>query len=413
VSEATFDQFRRGGAVDRLDERVPPDIIDHAITAMLVVFIFFFFTGSKLTGFPIPVRIEDLIFVMLVPMSYRYMKRTPTPLFFWIAFYFAINLIPYFAWAVTGDYRLSFYPVIMVKEMEYFYIAYLICVNRSRWLMHAMDGLAVLLIAYGMRELARGNISYYGIGSLGTTQSPSLAGALYLFSTIWLHVRSKLVDRRWLRAFVWLMIVSGAICAVFTVSRSTIIALFLYVSVYLFLTNVALIPFFLTAAGMFGLFVKSIADAQGAGIRFMAARIIARLGLIGEAGETRSTKWQIYLGEFDAPDFIFGRGKGYPNARDKTIAMGVDSQPVRTIMENGFVGVAVLGGILSYALLEIYRKGGEFEHAAGTMAAMLIMSLPLEAFQVSKSGGYFWLLIFYFLMCQRKKDPNPPQLQTT
>jgi hypothetical protein len=346
-------------------------------------------------------------------MSYRYMKRTPDPLYFLIVFYFAVNLIPYFAWAVAGEYKLGIYPVIMVKEMEYFYVAYLICVNRSRWVLHAMDCMASILILYGVQELARGRINYYGIGSLGTDQAPSLAGALYLFSTIWIHVRSKLIDRRWLKSLAWMMIVFGSICAVFTVSRSTILALVLYFSVYLFLTNVAWIPAFMSLGAIFIVFVKSIADAQGAGVRFMAARIIARFGLIGEAGSARSSKWQRYLGEFSPADFIFGRGKGYPNARDHTISMGIDSQPVRLIMENGLVGVLILGSILGYALLQIWKRGGEFEHAAGTMAAMLIMSLPLEAFQVSKSGGYFWLLIFYFLMVQRRKDPNYHPQATT
>src|SRR5205814_285025 len=107
--------------------RVPEDIYDRIVGVMLMIFLFFFFVGTKLTRFPLPVRVEDLIFIMLVPMSYRYLKRPKTPLFWWIAFYFGINLIPYFAAAAVGEYDLSIYPVIVIKEMEYFYIAYLIC----------------------------------------------------------------------------------------------------------------------------------------------------------------------------------------------------------------------------------------------------------------------------------------------
>jgi hypothetical protein len=56
-------------------------------------------------------------------------------------------------------------------------------------------------------------------------------------------------------------------------------------------------------------------------------------------------------------------------------------------------------------LREIHRRGGEFQHAWAVMMAMLVMSFPLEALQVSKSGGFFWLIMFYLYMCQRKQPP--------
>ena len=390
----------------RAEWRVPEDIVDKAISAMLVVFLYFFFVGEKLSWFPIPVRIEDMLFVILVPMSYRYLARPKSPLFWWIALYFGINLIPYFAWGAVGDYNLSYYPIIIFKEMEYLYIAYIICVNRNKWVLHTVDALALMMIGYGVRALIRGEIGYYGIGSIGILTAPSLAGAVYLFSTIWLHIRSKLLVSDTLRRLSVLLYGAGSICVVATVSRSGILALFIYWTVYLFLTNLKLMPWLFTAAAAAGLVIMQVADATATGYRLIAATVIRRIAFAGAAAAERSNKWQVYLGEFSPADFVFGRGKGYPNARDKTIGMGVDSQYVRTIMESGFVGVLIVAIIFAYFLREIHRRGGEIEHALGVVLAMLVLSIPLEAMQVSKSGGFFWLVFVYLLMCQRKLDPT-------
>jgi hypothetical protein len=388
--------------------RVPEDIVDKAISVLLVVLLFFFFGGFRIERFPIPIRVEDLVFMMLVPMSYRYLARPKTPLFWWIVLYFGLSLIPYFAWAVTGEYSLSYYPIIMVKEMEYLYIAYLICVNRNRWVLRSIDVLTLLIIAYGVREIVSGRISYYGIGSIGNASAPSLSGALYLFSTMWLHIRSKLLARSRLQPFVFFVLAAGSICVVATVSRSSILALVAYWTAYIFLAKLKWIPLFFASLALSVPLVQAVADPTAAGgYRYIAAGIIRRVQAASSAAEVRSSKWQVYLGDFNTADMVFGRGKGYPNARDHYFGMGVDSQYVRTIMENGIVGFMVVAIIMTYFIYLIRQRGGEWEHAVGVTAAMLVMCIPLEAMQVSKSGGFFWLLYFYLLMCQRKLAPAP------
>jgi hypothetical protein len=386
--------------------RVPEDILDKAVSLLLMVFLFFFFVGSKFRALGLPVRMEDLIFVMLVPMSYRYLTRPKTPLFYWIALYFGINLIPYFAWAVVGDYNLSYYPIITVKEMEYLYIAYLISVNRNKWVLAAVDGLALLMIAYGVREILSGRISYYGIGAIGSATAPSLSGAMYLFATMWLHMRSKLLKRDSLRRLMFFVLAAGSICVVATVSRSSILGLVVYWTAYLFLANLKWIPWLFAGMAISVPLIQSVADPYASGgYRYIALGLIRRMGRVGSAATARSDKWKHYIGEFSTADLVFGRGKGYPNARDKTISMGVDSQYVRTIMENGIVGVLIVAILMIYFLYKIYSLGGEIEHAVGITLAMLVMCIPFEAMQVSKSGGFFWLTYFYMLQCQRKLAP--------
>src|SRR5258708_11681229 len=107
------------------------DFQDQAVSVLLMILLFFFFVGPKIESLPIPIRIDDFIFILLVPLSYRYLARRKSLVFYWILAYFAVNLIPYFAGLVTGTYDVGIYPIITVKEVEYFYVAYLICVNRS------------------------------------------------------------------------------------------------------------------------------------------------------------------------------------------------------------------------------------------------------------------------------------------
>ena len=159
------------------------DIYDEIVGVLLVIFLVFFFVGSRIESLRIPIRIEDFVFLLLLPFGYRYLKREKTKLFFWIAAYFAISIIPYVAAKVAGQYTLGFYPIIMIKELQYFYIAYLVCQNRSWWLLATIDALAVIIIGNGIRLLLAGKIAYYGIGTFGT-DSPSLSGALYFFSDL-------------------------------------------------------------------------------------------------------------------------------------------------------------------------------------------------------------------------------------
>ncbi len=381
------------------------DLYDAAMTVLLMIFLFFFFVGEKIESLPLPVRIEDFIFILLIPLGYRYVARRKTKLFYWIVAYFVVNLIPYGAALLAGEYTLSFYPVIMVKEMQYFYVAYLIVENRSRWTLGTLDFLSLLIIGNGVRAIYQGEIDYYGIGTFGSTRSPSLVGALYLFSTIWVHVRAKLLgsrERRWLGQMV---VVAGFTCVLATISRSSIAAMGVYIFTYVVLTNLKLLPVFFAGLGLSTKAVQ-IAALFGSGIGVLAAKIIMRAGLVGSAAAERSNKWDYYLSAFQPLDYFFGMGKGYPNALESRLGLGVDSQYIRLIMENGLIGAIILVGILGTMLTHIYRRGGEWVHAWAIVFAMMVLSVPLEALQVSKSGGYFWLLMFYLYSCQRKTPPG-------
>ncbi|MBA3656287.1 MAG: hypothetical protein H0W69_02920 [Gemmatimonadaceae bacterium] len=377
------------------------DLYDVVMTVLLMIFLFFFFVGEKIESLPLPVRIEDFVFILLLPFGYRYINRPKTKLFYWVAAYFAVNLIPYGAQFLAGEYSLSFYPIIMVKEMQYFYVAYLLVENRSRWTLGTLDFLSLLIIGNGVRAIYQGEISYYGIGSFGNATAPSLVGALYLFSTIWLHVRTKLLNRKEHRWMGRIIVAAGFTCVLATISRSSIAAMAVYIFVYLVMTNVKLLPAFFAGLGVSTKAVQ-IAALFGSGVGVLAAKVVGRAALVGSAALERSNKWEFYLSTFQPMDYLFGMGKGYPNALESRLGLGVDSQYIRLIMENGFVGGVVLIGILGTMLTHIYRRGGEWVHASAIVLAMMVMSVPLEALQVSKSGGFFWLLMFYLYSCQRK-----------
>lgn len=382
------------------------DVHDRLVSIGLVVFLMVFYFAEKLTRLPLPGRAEDLVFLALLPFGYRYIKRPKTPVFGWIVAYFAINLIPYSAAALAGEYNLGIYPVIIMKEVQYFYIAYLICQLRSRLVFHAIDSLALIIILNGVKSLLEGEVTYYGIGTFGAWEAPSLAGALFLFSSIWLHIRVKLIATLPLRMAGMLLVLAGFVCTIATVSRSSIGALVAYAFVYALLSNVGVFAGMTAMLGLAPLAIKTAALAVGAGWGYIALRVVERLSasnLEFDAAD-RTSKWVFYMGLFDPLDFVFGRGKGFPNALDNTFGLGVDSQYVRTIMENGILGMIVLAGLTFSILFAIRRRGGESAHAWATVAAMAVMALPLEALQVSKSGQFFWIVMFYLLMCQRRPD---------
>lgn len=375
------------------------DFQDQGVSLLLIAFLGFFFVGSKLQ-LGIPIRIEDMIFLMLLPLGYRYAARRKNMLFVWVVAYFAINLIPYFASAV-GGYDLGIYPIILMKEVEYFYIAYLICANRSRWVLGTVDVLSAFLILNGVRALAQREITYYGIGTIGNYDSPSISGALFLFSTVWLHIRSKLLTRSVLRWVVWGLLFAGTVCVIATISRSSIAAVLVYWIGYAVIAHPRTIPFILGAAALVPTLIQAAMMAVGVDF-WLLAKIMDRVAAAGSSAVERSGKWKYYIDTLEPFDFVFGRGKGYPNALNSYMGMGVDSQYVRIIIENGIVGFIILAGILLTMLREMYRRRGEFEHGWAVVAAMMTMSIPLEALQVSKPGGYFWLIMFYLTMCQRK-----------
>ena len=388
------------------------DVYDFIVGVLLVMYMVFFFGGIRLEARGLPVRPEDLIFLMLLPLGYRYALRPKTKLFFWIVAYFTVNFIPYFAAYYAGQYDLGTYPIILMKEVQYFYIAFLVAQNRAWWVLGAVDALAVLLIAYGLRELIAGRISYYGIGSFGMTDAPSLSGALYMFSTIWLHIRLKLLPTVALRSAAFVVVLLGIACTFATVSRTAIIAVTIYAIVYVFLARIVVFPALLAALGLTPWAIQVVALSISAGLGLIAQQVVRRATAEQLAsGASRAEKWLGYLQDMRAPDFIFGRGAGYPNALAGTYGLGVDSQYVRLTMERGIAGFIIVAAILLTMLIEIKRRGGEYQHAWAIVMAVMVMSIPFEALQVSKSGGFFWLLMFYLLMCQRRYITRRPALQ--
>jgi hypothetical protein len=386
------------------------DVYDTVVGVLLVLFLVFFFVGSRFRTLGLPGRMEDIIYILLLPFGYRYLPQKKNLLFWLIAAYFGMSVFPYIAEYYDGGFSFSIYPIIAFKELQYFYIAFLICQNRAWWVLATVDAMTTITIANGIRLILQGSIDYYGIGSVGTYQAPSLAGALYLFSTIWLHIRSKLLPNRPLQWMALGVAMLGAVCVVATVSRASIGALTIYLIVYMLLTlNVLGLAGFITAVGVAPKVIQAGALMFGTGYGLVAARILRRATVVGlAAGATRTQKWSFYLNLMELPDWVVGKGKGYPNAMDGDFGLGVDSQYVRTIVENGLVGMALIAAIFLTMLFTIQKRGGEYAHAWAVVMAMLLLAVPVEALQVSKSGTFFWLIMFYLYFCQRRAPVARP-----
>lgn len=380
------------------------DIHDAVVRVLLILFILFFFLGNRSQALGLPGRMEDVVYLLLLPFSYRYLTLRKNVLFWLIAAYFCISLLPYLAAALGDRYDYGLYPIIALKELQYFYVAWLICQDRSKWVLGTIDVMAIVLIANGVRLALTGQIDYYGIGTFATYQSPSLAGALYLFSTIWLHIRSKLLPTRTLRLLGLGVVIIGGMCTIATVSRSSILGLMIYTLTYLTLT-VSIMGFvsLATAGWIAPKIITALAMSLSVGYGLIALRLLRRWSRSTlSTGASRTSKWEYYLDMLELPEWIVGKGKGYPNALDGTFGLGVDSQYVRTILENGIIGLVLLAAIIINMLIHIKRDGGEFHHAWALVLAMLVFSIPMEALMVSKSGTLFWLIMFYLYFCQRR-----------
>jgi hypothetical protein len=281
--------------------------------------------------------------------------------------------------------------------------------------LHAIDAYCGVTVLYGAYLLRHGVVDYYGIGSLATVESPSMAGAMYLFTTIWLHIRLRLLPSRWMRLMALGLVAMGAVCVVVTVSRSSIGALLVYMLVYMVLSlnviglaalfgAIRVAPGLIKLAAVYAAAASASAASAATGLADIAIRLLNRwsAGNLSTSGADRAGKWRYYLDLLELPEWIVGKGKAFPNALDGTFGMGVDSQYVRTLLEQGLIGVILLAAIVIRMLYTIHVKKGEWRHAYATIAAMLVMSLPMEAFQVSKSGAWFWLIMFYLYFCQRR-----------
>jgi hypothetical protein len=186
----------------------------------------------------------------------------------------------------------------------------------------------------------------------------------------------------------------------------------MYAIVYVFLARILVFPALLAALGLTPWLIQVVALSISAGLGLIAQQVVRRATAEQLAsGASRAEKWLTYVRDMQPPDFLFGRGTGYPNALAGTYSLGVDSQYVRLAMERGIVGFIIVAAILLTMLIEIKRRGGEYQHAWALVMALMVMSIPFEALQVSKSGGFFWLLMFYLLMCQRRGVRRPPRLQ--
>jgi hypothetical protein len=389
------------------------DLYDLFVGGLLVLFLTIFFLSATLQQYGLPNRMEDVVFVLLVPFGYRYLPARKNVLFWLIVAYFSLSAFPYLAGVLANDYQMGIYPaVIIAKEVEYFYIAFLICQNRTWWVLGTIDALAMATVLNGVRLMVTGAVDYYGIGTLATYQSPSMAGALYLFTAVWLHIRLRLLPWRIARLAGLGVVAVAAVCVVATVSRSSIGAMLLYAVVYMVLSlNVIGIVGLVAAFKAAPPLIAAVALATGAvGIGEIALRLVMRWssGNLSTSGADRAGKWEYYLDMLELPEWIIGKGKAFPNALDATFGMGVDSQYVRTLLEQGVLGVVLLAAIVIVMLVHIHGMRGEWRHACAVIAAMLLMSIPLEAFQVSKSGGFFWLIMFYLYFCQRRIVATAP-----
>lgn len=363
---------------------------------LLSAFWLFFFFGQKFES--LPIRGEDVVFCLLFLFSLRYLTMRKSILFGLIMVYFLINPAVYLVYYLNGRYELSHYPVIVFKEMEYFYVAFLMyChgMERRYYLVKLLDALVFINLCYGIAGCVFGWTVFYGIGSM-SSDGAALSGGLFMLSTVWLDIRASqrnLLFPQWVYS-VFLPV--GIVCTLATVSRSSILALAGY-----FLSRLVLSRNRLSIAAKLTCLAALLACSLaclGQGTFDVIDTIEDRFAKTGDAGAYRMEKWTAYLSELEPAEWCFGRGKGFGNVvTGERMVLAVDSQYTRILLENGVFGMVLLFWLIAAFLYRTYRKGSQFGHAASLCLAMAIMCIPLEVLQVSKTGQMFWMILFVLL----------------
>src|SRR4030095_17086228 len=95
-------------------------------------------------------------------------------------------------------------------------------------------------------------------------------------------------------------------------------ALAVYFGVYLLLSNVLVLPAFLTGLGMTPALIQTAALSAGATDGYYAMRLVGRAKDIGVSSGYRVAKWKYFLDGFQPIDWAFRRGKGYTDAIENT-----------------------------------------------------------------------------------------------
>ena len=337
----------------------------------------------------IPMRIEDLIFLILLPLGIRYITKPKSLLFYLLLGYISTNFVAYGVHLLSGTYNLGIRPIMLLKEIQFLYFAYLLYYYRSQGLFRLIDVMALINILYGVFSILTFRIAYYGIGTIGNPE-PSNSGAMYAFVAIWLHIRSE--DIQSMKGFPYrALCILGTVCCIATVSRTYVFGIVSYFAVYYFMRSFKKVitlglTILILSQGVL-LFSPGIVEENE-----QIARLVSRVSSVEKAAIHRYRKWQSQLAMTDGIEKIFGTGRG---SGQESMSLAMDSQYVRGIVENGFLGTGLLwGGFFSIWLISSKRRL-VFYHTSALLCMVIVICFPAETLLVSKSGTLIWLLLFY------------------
>ena len=395
------------------------------IVPLLAFFWISFFLLQRMENFTIPgigrlpMKPEDLAFCLLVVCSWRFIFMKKTLLFWLIAVYFLISPVVYLAYFIAGTFTVSYfpgivvkdlgyYPLIAVKEIEFFYIAFLMYQYGSTHkalLKKLVDILIVANIVYGIYGILTGQVGYYGVGSI-TDSGSAISGGIYCLGTVWLDMRAADRDLLGPRRLYLALVAMGIACTLATISRTAVAGIATYVLCRIIFTGrkgIRLLVFLALASILVVCLWQWVAPELD-----VAGRLQSRFGQTQDAGSHRLAKWCDIALELHPLEWVFGRGKGYGNVITGSWILSVDSQYTRLLVECGFVGMLVLSGILAAMLRQISQNRAPppldvslFPYGVSLCVAMAVMCIPLEMLQVSKTGQLFWLQMFTLLGLSR------------
>lgn len=290
------------------------------------------------------------------------------------------------------------------KQIQYYFfmfLNYLFFLNKkNRFLFFSIVIFITVQCLWGMYQLITNNfVGYYALGALFYSDSPSLSGQIYLSSILFLSLAlffNLVANFKW---FLKLLIFFSFICCLATLSRTSIIGMFVF-GFCLILSNFLLN---IKANNIFRILkilviILFLFKVFGYSSSFQH-RLLKRFSFTIEALSARKEEnWSKRFYFIDTYfDYLFGLGfaeshrNPYTNKIDFTMAF--DSQYVFQLLTSGILGTIIWLFMLTYFLWCFKDNVRIASFYFSLLVSYLVMGIGYESFELSKSGFMFWSIV--------------------
>ncbi|QSF42310.1 hypothetical protein [Priestia megaterium] len=379
-----------------------------------ISFIFILIDQFIISDIGSSLKVQDIGILLMIIGFYPIFKmvkannklKNLSLLFILYLFYIVItNLI--FVSVYDLWFRHIFY---ILKEFEFFLIflltVYIMKSDKNNKFTLIIKLLLLLNLLYGFFQVAIGEVSYYGIGSL-ISPAPSVSGNVYFICSIIMFYFYKVEKKQYILIATILFI----ILTFFTVSRtyiiSTILFFFIYYSIIFifkgkktFKTKNIIISAFLISIIALSILINinlNVNNSKYLSNTTFISQIVNRMTNLDHSADVRANKTAFYYKTFiddDVNVILFGKGKGITEQTFNMTTLAVDNQYMRALIEMGIIGTILWMVVILYIPTGLRVSNNLIEKSLflALLGCYLAAAIGTELFQTVRPGTAFWFL---------------------